>query len=268
MCIVIAKNRNVLEPNYNTLRNCFDNNPHGAGFAFEKKNKVSIVKGFMDFEQFWNVYKSYELNKNNAVLYHFRIATLGSTTPENCHPFPISSNIDDLKKIDFESNHAFVHNGILNGYKNDLNDLSDSQQFVRMLSALKGKKDLNESLLNMIDFVANESLSRFAILERTGKIRRFGEKWIKDSGLYFSNDTYLDMYKTGYTFVKDSPDKTVSEQFYDYVCELCQRTFTEEQAQDDFYRCLQCGNNLEEIYSTDISFNFEDDKPYHNKLYY
>jgi hypothetical protein len=53
MCIAIYKPKGE-EVSKDRLRNSFNRNPHGAGFAFaEGAGKVHIRKGFFTFDQFW-----------------------------------------------------------------------------------------------------------------------------------------------------------------------------------------------------------------------
>ena len=76
MCIAIAKKIHSKCPSLDTLRNCWDSNPDGAGFAFNDAGRVVIKKGFMtwnDFKTAWLRYsKRYDFD-NRGVLIHFRI---------------------------------------------------------------------------------------------------------------------------------------------------------------------------------------------------
>ena len=47
MCIIVAKNAGIPMPSTEILRNCFDNNPDGAGFMLAAKNSVYGFKGLM-----------------------------------------------------------------------------------------------------------------------------------------------------------------------------------------------------------------------------
>ena len=58
----------------------------------DAKGKVHIRKGFMDFESFWNAVKDLPTDKDRV--FHFRIATSGKISPECCHPFVLSDNLD------------------------------------------------------------------------------------------------------------------------------------------------------------------------------
>ena len=58
MCVIAYVSKST-ELSEKELRNCFVNNPDGAGFMIydDKKKKVHIRKGFMNFDDFWNAVK-------------------------------------------------------------------------------------------------------------------------------------------------------------------------------------------------------------------
>ena len=56
MCIAILK-KNGHEISKQTLKNCFDSNPDGAGFMFADNGSLFIHKGFMNFDTFYKSYK-------------------------------------------------------------------------------------------------------------------------------------------------------------------------------------------------------------------
>ena len=116
MCIAIAKNSGIKCPSLDTLRNCWDSNPNGAGFAFNDAGRVVIKKGFMtwnDFQTAWLRYsKRYDFD-NRGVLIHFRISTHGGTNPQNTHPFPVISDTGMMQKSECVCDYAAIHNGII-----------------------------------------------------------------------------------------------------------------------------------------------------------
>ena len=82
MCIIVAKEKGVEAPSFDTLKTCFVNNPDGAGFMYlNKNNKVQIYKGFMKFEdlkaKLESVYNELGNTKDIPFVYHFRIGTSG-----------------------------------------------------------------------------------------------------------------------------------------------------------------------------------------------
>lgn len=195
MCILIHKPKNVPFPNSDTLENCFVSNPDGAGFGWIDTKRVShIRKGYMNFDEFISVIDSYKekLQKYDVIL-HFRFATKGSVSTGNCHPFPMSSNIQKLKATTLNSALPIIaHNGIISEFSNikSKNDLSDTMLFIKRLSTTNERRQYK--ILNG---------GKFAILYPNGSVKRFGE-FIEDGGIYYSNDTYQYTYDYSYDDVK------------------------------------------------------------------
>ena len=53
MCIIVIKPQNVAFPSKEILKNCFTQNPDGAGFMYPANHKVMIEKGFNNFDKFY-----------------------------------------------------------------------------------------------------------------------------------------------------------------------------------------------------------------------
>lgn len=102
MCVAVVKPAGV-DISDEFLRNCWETNSHGAGFAYVQKSKVKIVKGLMTFDEFLAAYKSKAAKfKSTPFLIHFRIRSAGSSGADNTHPFEIN-------------NGALIHNGTIHG---------------------------------------------------------------------------------------------------------------------------------------------------------
>ena len=120
MYVIVTKEKNKKMPSRETLYQCFSKNPHDCGFMYAVKNHVYIKKGFMDFDLFYNritkLDKQIDLTKN-AIIMHFRISTSGKIDEENCHPYPITSNLRDTRSTFLKCDDiAFCHNGIIKEY--------------------------------------------------------------------------------------------------------------------------------------------------------
>jgi predicted glutamine amidotransferase len=174
-------------PSKKILRNCWENNPDGAGMMYVKDGHVVIDKGYMEFSDFWKAFRALKLTKNDIIVFHFRWATAGTIEPGNCHPFPLSDDVSDLKALDVLCPVAVAHNGMIG---NGENDLSDTMVFVRDFladPAVQGNLD-SEAILALI--TRSIGPSRMIFLDVTEKIILLGEGWIKDHGLIYSNDRY------------------------------------------------------------------------------
>lgn len=59
-------------------------NPHGAGMAWVENGEVQIKKGYMKLE---DLKADLPLIAGKPAILHFRIASVGNKTADNCHPF-------------------------------------------------------------------------------------------------------------------------------------------------------------------------------------
>lgn len=201
MCIGIVKVAGVNPPNEKILYNCFVNNPHGAGFVIHRNKENILRKGFMTFDQFINEYNKINPKQSQQMLIHFRVASVGKISKQNCHPFLISDNYTELKKISITDKKSFaIHNGTFKAFKKIKHDskYSDTIQFIKMLSNVLNNLDFfklnqyDESINSLINLYVNDNNSRFAVIDSYGNIFKYGD-WIKDeqTNLYFTNKSYL-----------------------------------------------------------------------------
>lgn len=187
MCIIIFKPKNRKMPSDEIIKRCFESNPNGAGIMYRNKdNQIVINKGFMTVDALKDaiteISKNIELKKTDVCI-HFRISTTGSTIPANCHPFPLSNEINDLKELSVIADRAIAHNGILHDYSklhNQETDLSDTMYFAKMLSGVNDR-----FLQNVIS--AHAINSRFCLMTNK-KTLTWG--LINDKGLFYSNTSY------------------------------------------------------------------------------
>lgn len=206
MCIAIAKPMGVDIPNDDILTNCFNNNPDGAGFAFNHNNEVVIRKGYMKLKDFLDAFHKYDKKfdfKNRGVLIHTRITTHGGTNPQMCHPFPINSDEGALKKIEYISPFAVIHNGIISLTSTEATrkkDMSDTAIFVQkyLTKIAKNKKWFgNKANIELIEELID---SKMAILNGSGKII-MTSGFTEENGVFYSNSSYKEnRYKKVYNW--------------------------------------------------------------------
>lgn len=84
MCIIVYKPAGFGLPNTETLRICWENNPHGAGLMWADGEKVHVRKGYMSWDAFKDALDeatdSMDVISTPMAL-HFRIATHGAIVP-------------------------------------------------------------------------------------------------------------------------------------------------------------------------------------------
>ena len=131
MCIIIIKQYGKKIP-LNHLQEAFKRNPDGAGVAYTTGRGVTIKKGYFDFSHFMRKCGKYNRGEVSAV-FHFRIATHGGVNAGLCHPFPITADDGDAKKLKITNlKYAVAHNGVfrLDGLTIKNGD-SDTTAFVK-----------------------------------------------------------------------------------------------------------------------------------------
>ena len=263
MCIILYKEAGTELPKEDVLRRCERKNSDGIGLMIKKDGWIRIRKGFMNFEEFWAAYRNEGLTKDSEFAIHFRLATAGGVSKGNCHPFPVSDNIWDLKKVKFKQGdgvtQAVMHNGIL-GKGNAF--LSDTMMWV--------KDDL---------FVVKEHLGSDTVMETIkkstqgskllffdgGEVRKTGI-WYEDkeTGIHYSNLGYKEykfsnIYYATKRWIKD--DDNVfdtrsnwvgygrNKQYPSiYTCEVCETTGNNYSV--GFYTgvvlCMTCGYKFDQ----------------------
>lgn len=214
MCIAIVKPMGVELPSKNLLKDCWENNPDGAGLMYNDGTGVVIHKGFTKFKGFYKYLTQLDRQvdlKDKDVVLHFRIATSGGVNRECTHPFPITKDLNEMKKLDGVCEYGFAHNGIIDGYGSK--DFSDTMEYVADVISNIHDIDNSEALINAL---AYEHASRFVVLTKDNF--ELGGHWLLDKECYFSNGSY----KPSYYITKWSKDK----KYYDYEgtsrCECCE----------------------------------------------
>lgn len=253
MCIIVAKEKGQKLPSKDILKTCFERNNDGAGLMYVQDNKVVIDKGYMTFKSFYKRIKKLQKRFNSdltdkALVFHFRIGTSGENDKATTHPFPISSNSEDLKKTYFKTDLGIVHNGIISGYV--YGNLSDTQNFVK--DFLEPLKELNKNfykngkILNIID---KELGGKLAILDTKETITYIGS-FETENGVKYSNSTYK---TSGYTYSSDTftTYNYPSYSGYDYYNDYNDYNTTDTYTLDEFiknnikYEILKSGDFVE-----------------------
>ena len=203
MCIIVGKKIGIEMPDKSILKRCFDYNSDGAGIMWSNNGRVHIRKGFMkweDFDKFLDILSKQIDLKNSGVVLHYRIKTHGKTSPQNCHPFPISNKIRDLKKLSLTTDIGCAHNGIIP--IKPIHGLSDTQTYIlkRLYNIQKAHPHFLESrrIMNQIE---KEIGSKMTFLTSNGSIYTIGD-YIEEDGVLYSNRSFEDRYFYGYDWLK------------------------------------------------------------------
>jgi hypothetical protein len=184
MCLIIYRDtKQKLSEAF--LADVYQSNPHGWGMMWRDKseNNVVKVKTGMEYEDFLANYRPLEKDRNQRVVIHFRWATHGEKTVDNCHPFKV---IDDV---------YLMHNGVIDIEipKKDEDKLSDTRVFVRdvLRPILKQVQDPTEfvrtsAFKHVIDSYCQQHNSRLALMDSQGPV--FYGSWFKTTtNIWVSN---------------------------------------------------------------------------------
>lgn len=197
MCIIVYKPAGIELPGKETLRECWDNNPHGAGLMWADGNRVNLQKGYMSWDEFEaaldEVTKSIDAASTPMAL-HFRIATHGAIVPGCCHPFAVKDSFERMRQTEISAEVGFMHNGTLSGLETD-DDTSDSMAFAK--SVLVPLKAMCEDFLSdkrAVRIIESSTQgSRFLLMAKDGDVRTFG-RWIEEDGVLYSNENFRPRY--------------------------------------------------------------------------
>lgn len=219
MCIAIVKTKDATISE-ETLRNCWESNPDGAGFAYPNNGAVTIEKGFFKFKNFLKRYKEVEKeHPHTPMLIHFRISTSGNIDKNNCHPHRITSNL------------VMIHNGVLHIDVPKDSKVSDTILYCRnYLQKLPNGFEHNDILLEYITEHIGAG-NKFCFLNSEGDYAICNERagtW--DNGVWYSNYTYK-WGRTKVTKWNGWPAVKTKLDTYDY--------------DDDDYYCYGWGNSTE-----------------------
>lgn len=180
MCILIAKPCGAQFPAIQAIQNSVDNNRDGFSLAYNCGGKIETYKT-MSATRFMNKYRKLSATLNpadTAMIIHARIATHGAKGLKNCHCWKsFEGQADEM---------AFAHNGILSVPNRD--GMTDSETFLRdyfePAFIRSGWQGANDIIRRKIGY------SKFAFIDTTGNIRRYGGFISEIDGCYYSNMSY------------------------------------------------------------------------------
>lgn len=195
MCIIAIKPPHHKMIDESIIETMFQNNPDGSGYMYSYNNKVHIEKGFMTLKELLNSLDSLKKKVNIEeipLILHFRISTSGKIDGATCHPFPVTSDLNALRKTHVITNLGMAHNGVIYDFEEKKSIYSDTQLFVN--KCVSYLYDINPKFLHddrtekMLEPIINGS--RLAFLDRHGNIYRYGD-WCENNGIFYSNEGYI-----------------------------------------------------------------------------
>lgn len=191
MCVICIKPAGECMPGIAKIRRAFAKNKDGAGYMFPYNGEVYIRKGFFNVKDFVSdinkTMKEFNINiKEIPVIIHCRITTSGGTRKENCHPFPLTDDLYELKKTNTTARVGIAHNGVIKALYNS--DISDTMWFIKdCLSGLTFDQIKVPAVQNLIKEVVTSD--RLVFLNSEGEYVTIGN-WVKDGPYLWSNSSF------------------------------------------------------------------------------
>lgn len=184
MCVAIYKPFGVHIPT-KRLREAHEANPDGCGFMWWEHGLVTL-KGCFSFDDFYRHYIAIS-NINSEMVIHFRTASSGTISDENCHPLQVN---DDL---------AFVENGNLfetsGGSKTDIQIFNDI-----VLKRLPEGFLRHIEIKHLLEKYCKESMTKMIFMDSTGTVTIINEgagEWVDRA--WYSNGGIKEYIGYGYS---------------------------------------------------------------------
>ena len=205
------------------LRKCMSENPDGAGFMYNSNGKLIVQKGYRKFKKFYKAFtRARSANPKAHMVLHFRIATSGKKTFENCHPHLISPTL------------GVVHNGIIPMPDSQTAAKSDTAVFCdRILRHLPvGWHTDLEQLDTLSGLLGSNKLVMLDANGGYGIINMSSGTWT-EAGIWFSNlywrwslslsksNPTNSLYRTPWEWEAREDDEPIGSIIDKYRCERC-----------------------------------------------
>jgi hypothetical protein len=240
MCVLIYCPPGTGLPDESTLRDCWEMNPDGAGYAYSLGGLVVYSKGYMSIKKYLKALRKLSIPITSHLILHFRISTHGGKSPALTHPFPLmdEENIHALSGI---TESVIAHNGILDcpTYEGH----SDTSSYV--LTVAGERKVYASTGADGTAYLLDKACKGSKVVELTGYGPVFyGDKWSERGGRYFSN-TYHEAH-TAWGFQSKFDFETIpTSRWYDKseACYFCGGEIP--MARLDDVKCPHCGEVLQ-----------------------
>lgn len=191
MCLIYYRDsaRHTAKINFEALANAYRSNPDGTGLAWfnTKANQWSVWRSVSaSWKQCRKRIAALDACENvSRMVLHFRFATHGGASLENCHPFQVAENS------------LFFHNGIFSGIDTDKDDKSDSRQVAEAMAKLVASGSKIRDAWRPIKLLAGSN--RLLLTLPSGKVAYAGQWSVRDDGCY-SNANCFPLPKATYSW--------------------------------------------------------------------
>ena len=160
--------------------NCWMSNLDGGGFVYLNEDEEFVIHKALKLDELKTLWKEHHDKHGDysPFLLHFRAASQGDVTLENCHPF-----LPNPKT-------ALIHNGTI--YKvSSTKEKSDTRVFAEeFLSKLPHNFLANKSIMTMMDDFLGKN-NKIAFLSNDGKFSITNlSDWKLHNDVHFSNDFF------------------------------------------------------------------------------
>lgn len=205
MCLIIASQNGVL-PSADIIKRAAQDNPHGWGLMYATKRGIQVHKGMRNSA----LKPILERAKGLPYVLHFRWATHGPKTVDNCHPFKVNRDL------------WMAHNGIIQIDTTSVPLRSDSWHFARTLGDLLREepdwlKDQKVFIRDIEDFIGKSN--KIAFLRPSGELFIANEQaGTREGDIWYSNSYSLwdsDDWEYRWTSAKSYAKKTVAAMRFD-----------------------------------------------------
>ena len=172
----------------------------------------------MGFDYFYEAVS--KIPVDSTAFIHCRIGTSGGNTQEMTHPYSLCNDYKEMKKLENKVDFAVAHNGIFSDFNNKEKDVNDTCIFIKKV--LYPLQKASKNIMNDdFDYIINQLMgwsNKIAIMDKDGNFKKYGNGWLEDDGIFYSNSGYKPPVYTNYNyknyFVHDFYDDD-----YDYIDE-------------------------------------------------
>lgn len=229
MCVAVILPKGSNTPTIQDLEKMHKTNPHGAGVAWVHNGLVHWHKGLDNMVQLHNLLSDIP----RPTLLHFRLSSIGGTSPNLCHPFPIERN--PSTKLKGQALSVMIHNGHWSGHNLAQLFLDDYKPGKRH-SDTRVMAHLAVTRPDILKHIAKQG-QRFAILQSNKVVLQYGDWTESADGTRYSN-----MY-----WNTPKPTVTITQTVEEYVAHYQRRTVSPpsyERMSDAEYDALmkECDN--------------------------